>query len=86
MSLVSTIATIRPDGTAQLTVWPGTDPSVGRLGAPWWTPDGSGLVVSIATGTGDIEDIHAGTLSLGGQLGVLAAGVSGVSFTPRPQP
>jgi Tol biopolymer transport system component len=84
MSLVSTIATIHPDGTAKATLWPGTDATVGRLGVPWWTPDGVGLIVSIATGSNVIEDIHAGTLSIDGTLGVLAQGISGVGFTQQP--
>lgn len=85
MSLVSSVMVVAPDGSGARTIWPGTGAGAGRLGAARWSPDGSYLIVSIATGTDTIEDIRGGTLSLDGRLAVLASGTSGVRFVPRPK-
>jgi Tol biopolymer transport system component len=86
MTLVSTIRVIGPDGSGARVIWPGTDASIGRLGAARWWPDGDHLIVSIATGTDVIEDIQAGSLTLEGRLEGIASHTSGVRFVPRPMP
>lgn len=86
MSVRSTIETIRSDGTDHRTIWPGTDAADGRVGAPHWTPDGGHLVVSVATGSDKISDIHPASLTLDGRLETIPALTGGVGFTPRPMP
>jgi len=85
MSVRSTIETIRPDGTGRHTIWPGTEAAVGRVGDARWATGGDQLIVSVATGTDDIADIHPASLTLDGRLDRIATPMSGVAWSPRPR-
>lgn len=70
----SAIYTVRPDGTDLKEIPTGAHDGTRRVAGPRWTPDGSQLIVSVATGHGgDTENVLIGFLGLDGTLTFIPA-------------